>query len=99
MKYLHNVVTLELIPGHCTGCGRCVEVCPRAVFVKNGKTIRIAERDLCIECGACMMNCPARAIRVDAGVGCAAAIINALVKGSEPECGCCGNDTQRGSCC
>ena len=54
MKYLTNVVTLELMAELCTGCGRCLEVCPREVFGKNGKNVRIMDRDLGIECGACM---------------------------------------------
>jgi ferredoxin len=29
-----------------------------------------------MECGACAMNCPDGAIRVDAGVGCASGLIN-----------------------
>ena len=99
MKYLRNIVSLELFPELCTGCGRCLEVCPRGVFAKNGKIVRVADRDLCIECGACMLNCAFQAIRVDAGVGCAAAIIGSLVRGCEPGCGCCGDDTQRSSCC
>jgi ferredoxin len=32
--------------------------------------------DSCMECGACALNCPVRAIRVDAGVGCASGMIN-----------------------
>jgi len=80
MKYLTNVVTLELMAERCTGCGRCLEVCPREVFGKNGKTARIVDRDLCIECGACMMNCSFNAIRVNPGVGCATAIINGRLR-------------------
>ena len=58
----------------------------------------------CIECGACMMNCPFGALRVRSGVGCAAALINGLIRGGEPECGC-GNSGRPGggssdnSCC
>jgi NAD-dependent dihydropyrimidine dehydrogenase PreA subunit len=99
MKYLANVVSLELISERCTGCGRCLEVCPRSVFAKNGKTVRITDRDLCIECGACMMNCSFDAIRVNAGVGCAAALINGLIKGGEPECGCGEDSASNASCC
>ena len=97
MKYLPNVVTLELIPERCTGCGRCLEVCPREVFAKSGKIVRIVDRDLCIECGACMMNCAFEAVQVNAGVGCASAIINGLIRGGEPECGC--GDSPNSSCC
>jgi hypothetical protein len=46
-----------------------------------------------------MMNCSFNAIRVNAGVGCAAAVINGLIKGGEPECGCGGNDASDASCC
>ena len=60
----------------CIGCGRCLEVCPHQVFVLEGKRARIQDRDACMECGACALNCPVKAISVDAGVGCAAGLIN-----------------------
>jgi NAD-dependent dihydropyrimidine dehydrogenase PreA subunit len=99
MKYLAGVTTLELLPERCTGCGRCLEVCPREVFARDGKTVRILDRDLCIECGACMMNCPSAAIRVESGVGCAAAVISGMIRGGEPVCGCGGGENSDGSCC
>ena len=87
-KYLKNVVTLRLLPDKCTGCERCTEVCPHGVFkVKNGKAA-IHEIDSCMECGGCALNCPVEAIEVDAGVGCAAAIIMSWFTGKEPTCGC-----------
>lgn len=99
MKYMANVVTLEFFPERCTGCGRCLEVCPREVFAENGKTVRILDRDRCIECGACMMNCSHDAIQVNPGVGCAAAIINGLIRGGDPECGCSAGGGSQSSCC
>jgi hypothetical protein len=45
-----------------------------------------------MECGACMVNCPTRAIEVDSGVGCAMAMIKAALLGrDEVVCGedCC----------
>ena len=75
-------------PGLCLGCGRCVEVCPRAVFVMNGGKAAITDRDLCLECGACMNNCPHGAIEVRTGVGCASTLINSMLRGGEPTCGC-----------
>ncbi len=75
-RYLKNVATLELDRAACTGCGRCMEVCPHGVFAIAEGRARIADRDACMECGACARNCAAGAIRVDAGVGCASGLIN-----------------------
>ena len=44
------------------------------------------------------MNCPAKAIEVNAGVGCAAAIIYSWFTGKEPTCGC-SNDGSDSVCC
>lgn len=76
LRYLENVVTLELDRQACIGCGRCREVCPHQVFDLSEKKAAICDRDACMECGACALNCPAKAISVDAGVGCASGIIN-----------------------
>ena len=94
MLYLKNVVFLRFKRELCTGCGHCLEVCPRAVFRIDGKIVEIQDRDRCIECGACMMNCPAGAVTVDKGVGCAAAVLNGMLRNSEPNCDCDGT-----SCC
>jgi NAD-dependent dihydropyrimidine dehydrogenase PreA subunit len=88
VKYLSGVVTLRYDPRKCSGCGRCLEVCPRAVFVINGGKARVTDPDLCMECGACMNNCPHGALEVRAGVGCAAALIHSMFRGGEPICGC-----------
>lgn len=88
MKYLKNVATVNLQQDRCTGCGRCLEVCPRGVFVMEERKARIVERDNCIECGACAKNCEFDAIGVQSGVGCAAAVIKGLLTGGEPSCDC-----------
>jgi len=98
MKYLSNVATLEYYSDKCTGCLRCIEVCPHEVFVRHEKIVAVSDRDLCMECGACMMNCPSDAIRVDNGVGCAAALINSMLYGGEPSCDCSG-ESSGSSCC
>ena len=97
MKYLANVVTLHYDSDKCTGCRRCVEVCPRQVFIMEDRRARITDADLCMECGACSLNCDSGAISVDSGVGCASALIKAALTGGEPTCGCSGEDT--GGCC
>lgn len=95
MKYLANVTSLEFFKENCTGCGRCVEVCPHAVFAMSGKKAFVTDRDRCMECGACARNCAYNAIKVSAGVGCAAAIINGMITGKSPSCGC----DDDGGCC
>lgn len=96
MKYLLNVSTLRHYPDKCTGCAMCVEVCPHGVFEMDGRKARVTDKDLCMECGACAKNCAFGAITVNAGVGCAAAVINGLISGSAPSCDC---STDTGTCC
>ncbi len=92
-QYLKNVVTLELDVAKCVGCEKCREVCPHGVFgIEDGK-VRLVDRDSCMECGACQNNCPADAISVGAGVGCAQAVINGFLRAAEPDCDC------SSSCC
>lgn len=69
LRYIENVVTLDLDENKCIGCGICSIVCPHRIFeVKEGKA-HILDKDKCIECGACAKNCPLKAISVNAGVG------------------------------
>ena len=93
LQYLKNVVTLKLDVGKCTGCRMCAEVCPHGVFAIENKKARLIDLDSCMECGACQNNCPAGAISVGAGVGCAQAVINGFMRGTEPDCDC------SNSCC
>ncbi len=90
MRHLAGVTTLRFDPARCTGCGRCVEVCPHGVFAMEGARAALTDRDGCMECGACRNNCASAAIEVRSGVGCAAALVGAMVacQGGAPECGC-----------
>lgn len=87
LRYLEDAPTIEFDAEKCTGCRRCTEVCPHGVFEMRDKRAYLVDPGACIECGACAMNCSADAIRVEAGVGCAAAIINGWIRGTEPDCG------------
>jgi NAD-dependent dihydropyrimidine dehydrogenase PreA subunit len=86
MKYLRNVVTLELDSEKCKGCKECLNVCPHAVFKYENKKAVIDKKDQCMECGACMKNCEFGAISVRAGVGCASGIINGILTGGDACC-------------
>jgi len=88
LRYLPNVATLSLDDDKCDGCRMCEKVCPHAVFVIEDHKARIVDRDACMECGACALNCPPQALTVDSGVGCAAAVIVGAIKGTEPDCDC-----------
>ena len=96
-RYLKNVTTLAYNADKCVGCERCTEVCPHGVFDIAERKAYITDKDLCMECGACALNCPTKAIAVNAGVGCAAAIIYSWFTGKEPTCGC--SDDGDIACC
>ena len=95
MRYLEGVVTLEFDSARCNGCGMCVKVCPHAVFRMENKRAVVADRGACMECGACAKNCESEAVRVRAGVGCAAGVLAGLAQGTGPTCDCSGGS----ACC
>jgi ferredoxin len=105
MTYLRDVVTLKLDEAKCTGCGTCLEVCPHAVFQMNSRHVEIRDRDACMECGACSRNCQFDAISVKTGVGCAAALIGAMLgRTDQPCCGpaeseCSPSGKKGAACC
>lgn len=87
-RYIRNVVTLELYQDKCTGCGMCTVVCPHEVLLISEKKAHIKDKDACMECGACATNCPFDAISVQAGVGCAAAILRGKMIDGKLVCDC-----------
>jgi len=94
-EYLKDVASLKLTVDKCIGCTLCVTVCPHAVLIMHQNRAQISELDHCMECGACVGNCPTGALTVNAGVGCASAIIHSWITGEEPSCDC----ESGGSCC
>jgi len=96
MQYLKDVVTLQLNRDKCTGCMMCITVCPHEVFQFKDKKAFIQNKDQCMECGACAKNCPEGAISVKSGVGCAAGILNGLLRGTEASCDC---SNTKSDCC
>jgi NAD-dependent dihydropyrimidine dehydrogenase PreA subunit len=95
LRYFKNVTTLQLDTEKCTGCGRCIEVCPHGVFIAKNSKAQIIDSEACMECGACSKNCPHDAISVRSGVGCAAGIIFGAFKKTKSTCECSKDST----CC
>jgi Fe-S-cluster-containing hydrogenase component 2 len=60
----------------------------------------LVNKEACMECGACQMNCPVDAVTVKSGVGCAAAMIHAALTGGPETCddgSCCGGVSKSSS--
>jgi len=73
---LEQPFTLRVDPARCTGCGTCVEVCPKGVFALEppataqgpgftGLRSRVAWPAACEQCTACVKQCPEGAIVAD----------------------------------
>ncbi len=84
--YISDVSTIELDRAKCNGCQMCMTVCPHPVFASSNRAVEIVEPDRCIECGACVMNCPEGALSVNPGVGCASAILKGWITRSRSSC-------------
>lgn len=56
---------IKIVWENCTGCTRCVRVCPtQALRVRNGKVQLDSRR--CIDCGKCVTTCPYNALQTTA---------------------------------
>ncbi|HOT96346.1 MAG TPA: 4Fe-4S dicluster domain-containing protein [bacterium] len=77
---LHPVHTTNYIPeiveSTCTGCGKCVEVCPVEAMAlvsagdplrKKKKKARL-EEEICLGCGVCVRACPEESLQLKARV-------------------------------
>jgi NAD-dependent dihydropyrimidine dehydrogenase PreA subunit len=62
---MHNAAHVELVADRCTGVADCVQVCPRDVLQMNGprRQVEITRPEQCIQCGACVVQCPEDALR------------------------------------
>jgi len=61
----HNSAHIELVESKCDGSADCVLVCPSDVLQMDGprRKVRIERPDQCIQCGACIVQCPTDALR------------------------------------
>jgi NAD-dependent dihydropyrimidine dehydrogenase PreA subunit len=74
---------------HCTGCSTCIAVCPYGVLALKDKRCHPVAEELCIECGACQLNCHDDAIMVTKGTGCLWVIIKQDILKLKNNDGCC----------
>ena len=96
-SYTEN--TLRYHQDRCINCKRCTQVCPHGVFAEGEEHVELVRLAACMECGACALNCPVRAIEVQSGVGCAWAMISAALRGKDLDSGECSCGGETGSCC
>jgi NAD-dependent dihydropyrimidine dehydrogenase PreA subunit len=88
LTYIRGVATIKLDRTRCNGCRMCMKVCPHPVFSSSNGVVEVLEPDSCMECGACVINCPEGALSVQPGVGCATAILKGWFTRSKPSCEC-----------
>ena len=50
---------------NCISCFKCVEICPGDCLREGPDGPVVVYPDECWHCGACMMDCPSEAIRLD----------------------------------
>ncbi|HPQ54407.1 MAG TPA: 4Fe-4S binding protein [Spirochaetota bacterium] len=63
IKALNNVtLSITIEREHCTGCMRCVRICPTEALRVRENVVRINE-ERCINCGRCIEACPEEAIQ------------------------------------
>jgi formate hydrogenlyase subunit 6/NADH:ubiquinone oxidoreductase subunit I len=75
LGHLHPVWTTnylpEILPSLCSGCGKCIEICPVAALslsvedaARPGKRRAVIDEAVCLGCGICVRNCSGGAIRL-----------------------------------
>ena len=57
-----NLITFEVLPDECTGCGVCKKLCPVGAIKGEATEAHRIDKDKCVKCGLCMEKCKYNAI-------------------------------------
>jgi NADH:ubiquinone oxidoreductase subunit F (NADH-binding)/NAD-dependent dihydropyrimidine dehydrogenase PreA subunit/(2Fe-2S) ferredoxin len=60
-----NLIEMRIDPDLCTGCTRCLDVCPGGAIEGKSKSAHSIDPDLCTHCGACRDVCRPEAVLVE----------------------------------
>lgn len=66
--YCKSYYTVHVSPEKCTGCGKCLSVCPAGAIAGGEGLIHVVDNDKCTRCGACFEACPDEAFIKAGGV-------------------------------
>ncbi len=58
---------VQMLESKCTGCSKCVMVCPTGAIQKEPPKVKIIT-DLCVNCGICIKACPEKAMEQTAAL-------------------------------
>jgi NADH:ubiquinone oxidoreductase subunit F (NADH-binding)/NAD-dependent dihydropyrimidine dehydrogenase PreA subunit/(2Fe-2S) ferredoxin len=59
-----NLIQLRIDESQCSGCHRCVQVCPVEAIRGEAKAAHAIDPEICTRCGACRKACPSDAVLV-----------------------------------